>query len=55
MKIITGPRDPVIAPARRTKEQGPLTAQQAANARRYADYIARRQGVAEPRIRLWRA
>lgn len=53
--IIRGPRDPIIAPARRTATDAPLTAQQAENARRYAAYIARRQGVEAPRLRLWRA
>ena len=53
-KIITRPPDPIIAPARRTREQGPMTAQQATNARRYAKYVQRRQGVEEPRLILWR-
>lgn len=53
-KIITRPHDPIIAPARRTREQGPMTAQQAQNARRIARYWQRRQGVEEPRLILWR-
>ncbi len=44
----------IIAPARRTREQGPITAQQAQNARRIARYWQRRQGVEEPRLILWR-
>lgn len=53
-KIITRPRDPVIAPARRGPEDAPLTAQQATNARRYAEYVQRRQGVKAPLIQLRR-
>ena|GEM_PF-5081354 len=52
--IVTGPKDPIIAPARRTQEDGPLTALQAANARRYSEYIARRQGVKEPLVQIRR-
>ncbi|WP_445157626.1 hypothetical protein [Halomonas sp. E14] len=52
--IIRGPDCPVIAPARRKREDGPLTTQQADNARRYADYIARRQGIKAPLIRLFK-
>ena len=44
----------IIAPARRTQEDGPLTALQAANARRYSEYIARRQGVKEPLVQIRR-
>lgn len=52
--IIAPPPNPIIAPARRRPEDAPLTAEQAANARRYADYIAKRQGIKEPIIQLRR-
>ena len=52
--IIRNADSPIIAPARRRPEDAPLTAQQAQNARRYAKYVQRRQGVEEPRLILWR-
>jgi len=52
--IIRRPDNAIIAPARRTQEDGPLTALQAANARRYSEYIARRQGVKEPLVQIRR-
>ena len=53
--IIRRPDNAIIAPSRRKAGDGPMTAQQAANARREAEYVARRNGVAEPRLKLWRA
>lgn len=42
------------APARRTAEHGPVDVRELKNARRLAIYIARRQGIAEPLLQLWR-
>lgn len=53
--IVRNADSPIIAPARRTQHDAPLTAQQAMNARRYAEYVARRQGVKEPLIQIRRA
>lgn len=55
MKVIAPPPDPIIAPARRRPEDGPMTLQQAANARRLAEYWQRRQGIKAPLIQLRRA
>lgn len=52
--IIRNADSPIIAPARRRPEDAPLTAEQARNARRYAEYVQRRQGVKEPLIQLRR-
>lgn len=38
----------------RRKEDGPMTVEQAANARRVAEYIARRSGIKEPLLQLWK-
>ena len=46
--IITRP------PARRTSNDGALSVSQAKNARRLAQYVARRQGIEAPLINIWR-
>ncbi|WP_104201936.1 hypothetical protein [Billgrantia saliphila] len=38
----------------RRKEDGPISAQQAANLRRAAEYAARRSGIKEALIQLWK-
>ncbi|MDW5376545.1 hypothetical protein R6258_06390 [Halomonas sp. HP20-15] len=43
-----------IATARRQDDEGPLSVEQAANARREAEYVARRNGVKEPLLQLWK-
>lgn len=52
--VIRNADNPIIAPARRGQHDAPLTAQQAANARRLAEYIQRRQGIKAPLIQLRR-
>lgn len=52
--IIRNADSPIIAPARRRPEDAPLTAQQASNARRYAEYVQRRQGIKAPLLQLRR-
>ncbi|MEC9483675.1 MAG: hypothetical protein UMU75_10210 [Halomonas sp.] len=47
--------DHTIATARRNAEDdGPMSVEQAANARREAEYVARRNGVKEPLLQLWK-
>ncbi|MBZ9556920.1 MULTISPECIES: hypothetical protein [Modicisalibacter] len=43
-----------IATTRRDEDDGPMSLEQAANARREAEYIARRNGVKEPLLQLWK-
>jgi len=43
-----------IATARRQDDEGPLSVEQAANARREAEYVARRNGIKEPLLQLWK-
>ncbi len=43
-----------IAAARRQDDEGPLSVEQAANARREAEYVARRNGIKEPLLQLWK-
>ncbi|WP_136066816.1 hypothetical protein [Modicisalibacter radicis] len=43
-----------IATARRLDDEGPLSVEQAANARREAEYVARRNGIKEPLLQLWK-
>jgi hypothetical protein len=45
----------IIAPARRTSNDGALSVSQAKNARRLAQYVAKRQGIEAPLINIWRA
>lgn len=52
--IIRRPDNAIIAPARRGQHDAPLTTQQAENARRYAEYVQRRQGIKAPLIQLRR-
>ena len=42
------------ATARRQDDEGPLSVEQAANARREAEYVARRNGIKEPLLQLWK-
>lgn len=46
--------DHSIATARRSLDDGPMSVEQAANARREAEYVARRNGVKEPLLQLWK-
>lgn len=41
-------------PARRTEQDKPMSVTELRNARRLADYIAKRQGVKEPLVQFWR-
>lgn len=50
--IITKPAAPIIAPARRDYA---VSEAQAKNDRRLGEYYARRQGIQQPRIKIWRA
>lgn len=43
-----------IATTRREEDDGPMSLEQAANARREAEYIARRNGIKEPLLQLWK-
>lgn len=43
-----------LATARRQDDEGPLSVEQAANARREAEYVARRNGIKEPLLQLWK-
>lgn len=36
------------------REEGPMSVAQAANARREAEYVARRNGLKEPLLQLWK-
>lgn len=38
----------------RRKEEGPMSVEQAVNARRAAEYVARRSGIKEPLLQLWK-
>lgn len=38
----------------RRKEDGPMSVEQANNARRAAEYAARRSGIKEPLLQLWK-
>lgn len=43
-----------IVTARREPDEGPMSVEQAANARREAEYVARRNGIKEPLLQLWK-
>jgi hypothetical protein len=43
-----------IAVAQRQPNDGPMSVTQAANARRDAEYLARRNGLKEPLLQLWK-
>ncbi|MEC9482284.1 MAG: hypothetical protein UMU75_03030 [Halomonas sp.] len=45
--------EPVVAMTRR-KDEGPMSVSQAANARREVEYVARRNGLKEPLLQLWK-
>lgn len=49
--IITKPAAPIIAPARRDYA---VSVAQAKNDRRLGEYYAKRQGIQEAKLRLWR-
>lgn len=51
--IIRNTDTAIIAPPARRDYA--VTAQQAKNDRRLGDYYARRQGIQEPKLKLWRA
>lgn len=42
-----------IASSRREEDDGPMTVEQAANARREVEYLARRNGLKEPLLQIW--
>ncbi|MBS9405235.1 hypothetical protein KG088_16585 [Halomonas sp. TRM85114] len=42
-----------IAASRRQPDDGPMTIEQTVNARREAEYVARRNGIKEPLLQLW--
>ncbi|HSP57283.1 MAG TPA: hypothetical protein VLO12_03170 [Halomonas sp.] len=42
-----------VASSRRQLDDGPMTIEQTANARREVEYIARRNGFKEPLLQLW--
>jgi len=48
------PSGHTTATARRQDDEGPLSVKQAANARREAEYVARRNGIKEPLLQLWK-
>ncbi|MEA3251748.1 MAG: hypothetical protein U9Q35_09300 [Pseudomonadota bacterium] len=48
------PSGHTTATARRQDDEGPLSVEQAANARREAEYVARRNGIKEPLLQLWK-
>lgn len=43
-----------LVTARRHEDDGPMSVEQAANARREAEYVARRNGIKEPLLQLWK-
>ncbi|EPC01545.1 hypothetical protein L861_16875 [Litchfieldella anticariensis FP35 = DSM 16096] len=43
-----------IITARREPDEGPMSVEQAANARREAEYVARRNGIKEPLLQIWK-
>lgn len=43
-----------IAVVQRQLDEGPMSVVQAANARRDAEYLARRNGLKEPLLQLWK-
>lgn len=43
-----------LATARRMEDDGPMSIEQISNARREAEYVARRNGVKEPLLQLWK-
>lgn len=43
-----------LVTARRQEDDGPMSVEQAANARREAEYVARRNGIKEPLLQLWK-
>lgn len=45
--------EPTVASARR-HEDGPMSVEQWNNARREAEYVARRNGLKEPLLQLWK-
>lgn len=48
------PVNPSYADLIKREQRGEvMTVQQASNARREAEYVARRNGVKEPRLQLW--
>jgi len=49
--IITKPAAPIIAPARRDYA---VSVAQAKNDRHLGEYYARRQGIQDARLKLWR-
>ncbi|RTR06504.1 hypothetical protein [Halomonas nitroreducens] len=42
-----------IASCRRDQDDGPMTVEQLANARREVEYLARRNGIKEPLLQIW--
>lgn len=44
----------MLATARRMEDDGPMSVEQVSNARREAEYVARRNGVKEPLLQLWK-
>lgn len=42
-----------IATSRRDQDDGPMTVEQLANARREVEYLARRNGMKEPLLQIW--
>lgn len=47
--------DRVVAVTRRTLEQGPASLRDTDNAKRHAEYVARRNGIKAPLLQIWRA
>ncbi|QJQ96878.1 MULTISPECIES: hypothetical protein [Halomonadaceae] len=44
----------MIASTRRQEDDGPMSLAQIANARREVEYMARRNGIKQPLLQLWR-
>ncbi|WP_043530401.1 hypothetical protein [Litchfieldella xinjiangensis] len=43
-----------VVTSRREEDDGPMSTEQAANARREAEYVARRNGIKAPLLQLWK-
>ncbi|MBB3189041.1 hypothetical protein [Halomonas cerina] len=43
-----------MAATRRDQDDGPMTVEQAANARRAVEYLARRNGLKAPLLQIWK-